>query len=414
MYSFPLDKNLSIKEYNTAMADKKLINKMSPKILVLLSIGHMMADINQGAIPALLPFLKESMGLSYTMAGVILLVSNFASSITQPLFGVIADKRSQGWLIPVGIFLASISFSLTGIAPGYITLLILVFFSGMGVAAFHPEGFRMAHYFTGKKQATGMSIFSVGGNFGFALGPMILAYVITFWHLKGTLFFSAIGIPATLLFMFAVPKLNEPIIKFKENEKLLPKKAPPTFKAWATLFLLILIVTMRSWTNMGVVTYIPFYYINYLHGNPLYAGKLVFVFLVSGTIGTLAGAPFADRFGHRTLLMGSFLFSTPLLFLLPRIQGNIIFLVIGIAGMILISSFSVTVVMAQTIIPQYLGLAAGFMVGFAIGTGGIGVTLLGKVADIWSVPVALKTIAFMPILGFLLALMLPYPPKRKS
>ena len=126
----------------------------------------MMADINQGAIPALLPFLKESMGLSYTMAGVILLVSNFASSITQPLFGVIADKRSQGWLIPVGIFLASISFSLTGIAPGYITLLILVFFSGMGVAAFHPEGFRMAHYFTGKKQATGMSIFSVGGNFG--------------------------------------------------------------------------------------------------------------------------------------------------------------------------------------------------------------------------------------------------------
>jgi FSR family fosmidomycin resistance protein-like MFS transporter len=159
------------------------------------------------------------------------------------------------------------------------------------------------------------------------------------------------------------------------------------------------------------MTYIPFYYIDYLKGDPLFAGKLVFVFLFCGAAGTLIGAPIADRFGHRLFVRISMLLTTitlPVIFI-PAIEKSILlFVVLGIQGMLLVSSFSVTIVMAQKLLPSKLGIASGLMVGFAIGTGGLGVTILGIVADHYGVPTALYSIAILPLVGFLLSMFLRY------
>ena len=48
----------------------------------------------------------------------------------------------------------------------------LIVVSGLGVAAFHPEGSKFAAYASGRRRASGMSFFSIGGNFGYALGPL--------------------------------------------------------------------------------------------------------------------------------------------------------------------------------------------------------------------------------------------------
>jgi len=173
------------------------------------------------------------------------------------------------------------------------------------------------------------------------------------------------------------------------------------------LTILILVVTMRSWIQMGLVTFIPFYYINYLKGDPLLAGKMVTTFLISGTIGTLLGARLADRWGHKFFLTLTMLLMIPLLILFLQVQGWGAFVVLALSGFVLIASFSVTVVMAQDLLPGKLGMASGLMVGFAIGTGGMGVTLLGLVADTWGVPIALQTLTVIPIMGFLLCLFLP-------
>ena len=116
------------------------IQKMEKKALSLLSLGHMVTDINQGALPVLLPFIKEALHISYAKAGLILLLANLASSIIQPAFGHLSDRHPQGWFLPGGILLASIAFSLTGFAWNYEVLLLLVILSGIGVATFHPEG----------------------------------------------------------------------------------------------------------------------------------------------------------------------------------------------------------------------------------------------------------------------------------
>src|SRR5512142_878857 len=145
--------------------------KMNLKVLLVLSFGHLVTDIYQGALPALLPFLKARLSLSYALAGAILMAATFASSIMQPVFGYLSDQREKILLLPLGCLAAGVGLSLLSTPSRYAPVLLLVMISGLGVAAYHPEGYKTAHYFTGKNLATGMSVFSVGENLGFALGP---------------------------------------------------------------------------------------------------------------------------------------------------------------------------------------------------------------------------------------------------
>ena len=156
------------------------MSKFNLKILLVLSMGHLITDIYQSALPAILPFLKENLSLSYTMAGVILLAANFTSSLIQPLFGYLSDRQEKAFLLPLGCLCAGLGFSLLSFPSSYTLILMLVIISGFGIASYHPEGYKTAHFFTGEKRVTGMAIFAVGGNVGFALGPIIAIYIIKY------------------------------------------------------------------------------------------------------------------------------------------------------------------------------------------------------------------------------------------
>jgi MFS transporter, FSR family, fosmidomycin resistance protein len=387
--------------------------KMNTTALVILSAGHMATDINQGALPALLPFFKGTFGLSYTAAGIILLAGNLTSSVIQPAFGYLSDRKPIGWLLPLAPFTACLGMSLTGLLPHYSLLLISVSIFGLGAASFHPEGYKTAYFFTGEKKATGMSIFSVGGNLGMALGPVWALTLVTAFGMKGTLGMIVPGILMTVVFLFSISWLTIPVqaafkqVKTNEKSRLSRDQI-------RTLLVLVSFVIVRSWIQMGLVAFIPFYYIDYLKGDPLYAGKLISVYLMAGALGTLLGAPFADRWGHKKFLSITMLSTFPLLLVFYFSGSSVItFLSLGIAGMVVISTFSPSVIMAQVLLPQHLGMAAGIMVGFAVGTGGVGVTLLGTVADIWGVPMAMKTILAMPLIAYGISLLVKYPPKKE-
>jgi FSR family fosmidomycin resistance protein-like MFS transporter len=379
------------------------------KVLLILSLGHLVVDIYQGALPAILPFLKEKLELSYALTGMILMASNFTSSILQPLFGYVSDKKAMAFLLPLGLLAAGVGFSLLPFSGHLALILGLVVISGLGVASYHPEGYKTAHFFTGQRAATGMSIFSVGGNIGFSLGPILSMYII---HAFGFSALPVIVVPALLCVAVVLANRRMIMMPVAVHSEAVKRDIPGISKlAYTSLGMVILIVVMRSWTQIGLMTYIPFYYIDYLKGDPLFAGKLVFVFLFCGAVGTLAGAPIADRFGHRFYVRLSMLLTAialPVMFI-PAIEKSILlFVVLGIQGMLLVSSFSVTIVMAQKLLPSKLGIASGLMVGFAIGTGGLGVTILGVVADHYGVPTALYSIAILPLVGFVLSMFLRY------
>ena len=389
------------------------MSKFNLKILLVLSLGHLVTDIYQSALPAILPFLKENLSLSYTMAGVILMAANFTSSLIQPLFGFLSDRQEKAFLLPLGCLCAGAGFSLLSSPSSYALILMLVIISGFGIALYHPEGYKTAHFFTGKKRVTGMAIFAVGGNLGFALGPIISIYIIKymgFSSLPATIVPSLVFV-AIIIFYWRDISITE----IKGNKAADREVAHERRKgAYISLSIVIAIVIMRSWTQMGLMSYIPFYYINHLKGDPLYAGKLVFVLLLGGVIGTLGGAPLADRWGHKRYLILSMFLSTLIMPVIFIIDGYMLFVVLGFLGMTLISTFSVTVVMAQQLMPKNLGVASGLIVGFAIGAGGVCVTLLGVIADHFGVPVALKSIMILPFAGFLLSAFLRYPEDSKT
>jgi FSR family fosmidomycin resistance protein-like MFS transporter len=389
---------------------EKLI-EMNKKALALLSAGHLVTDVNQGALPALLPFFKEALNLSYTMSGTMLLASNITSSIIQPAFGHLSDKRPIGWLLPLAPLTACLGLSLAGIIPNYALVILFLILSGFGIASFHPEGFKTAYFFTGDKKATGMSIFAVGGNLGFALGPIVALSLVTRFGLHGTLGLILPGVFIAVPLALNLSMLTTPV-KSAHKEASKETKIPLTTNQKVSFLLLIGIATIRAWTQIGLATYIPFYYIDHLKGNPLYAGKLVSTFLLAGALGTLVGAPLADRWGHKRFLSITLILSVPLLILFYYSSGAMSFIILGIAGMVLISTFALTTVMAQALLPHNLGTASGMMVGFTISAGGIGVTLLGAIADSWGVPMAIKSVFVLPLIAFVLSLLVKNPPQR--
>jgi MFS transporter, FSR family, fosmidomycin resistance protein len=384
---------------------------MNRKVLALLSVAHLVTDVNQGALPALLPFFKESLNLSYTLAGVILLLGNISSSVIQPAFGYISDKHPTKWFLTIAPLIACLGLGLTGLAPSYFPLLICVIVSGTGVASFHPEGYKTAHFFTGEKKATGMAIFSVGGNLGMGLGPIFALTLIHTFGGKGT---TAMVVPGILMAgaLLLLTSWQTPSTPSPSAQKKSEKKEPLSPKTKRSLLILIGVVIFRYWTQLGLLAYIPFYYIDTLKGNPIYVGALTSTFLMAGAAGTLIGGPLADRWGHRKFLSITMILVVPLLLLFYTMKGPILFVILGITGMALICTFSVTVVMGQALLPQRLGMASGLMVGFSVGTGGVGVTLLGMIADAWGVPAAMNSILILPVLGFILSLLVDYPPKR--
>lgn len=381
------------------------------KILLILSLGHFVTDIYQGALPAILPFLRERLGLTYSLAGLLLFASNITSSVIQPLFGLLSDRRERPFLLPLGVLVAAAAFALIPLPSRFAPLLILVVLSGLGVAAFHPEGFKTAAHFTGARAASGMAVFSVGGYFGFAVAPMMALAIVTrlgFSYLPLMALFALLFLAVLAAFWKTVAASQSlPGAEAVDGEER--RRTERGIRLPLSLVILIGTVVIRSWIHAGLMTYIPFYYIDYLKGDPVIAGQLVSVFLLGGVAGTILGSPLADRWGHKRYLVLSMSLSAVMFPFVLMAQGWALSLMLGLFGMVLISTFSVTVVMAQRLLPGNLGVASGLMVGFAIGTGGLGVTILGVLADHRGVPFALQSIAVLPVVGVALSLLVRYP-----
>src|SRR6476469_9839948 len=176
--------------------------------LVTLASGHAAADLCQGSIPALIPFLIAQRGYSYSAAGALLLVVTVGSSIIQPLFGALSDRLQLWWLIPVGVALSAVGIAGAGVTHAFWLTCLVVGVGGLGVAAFHPEGARYANYASGSQRGTGMSLFSVGGNTGFALAPVLITPAVLLVGLSGTLIVAILPAIAALVLAIELPKLK--------------------------------------------------------------------------------------------------------------------------------------------------------------------------------------------------------------
>jgi MFS transporter, FSR family, fosmidomycin resistance protein len=376
---------------------------MNP-LLALLSFSHMAADIVQGALPALLPFLKDRYGLSYAASGALLMAAHLTSSGIQPLFGYFTDRRPLPALMPIGCLVSGLGIALLPFAPSLPWLVAVIIVLGLGTAAFHPEGFKATAAVVQERRATGMSFFSVGGNLGFAIGAPAALYLVSQLGLVGTVGLALPCLVATVLLVISLPALSHRAAAVRAARTVGPSRRP-----LYAISLIVAIVVLRSWAQLGLSAFIPFLYRAELDRNPEFVATLLFLFLGAGTVGTLLGGPLADRVGHRRMLFGSLLLQVPLITAFLQASGVWVFILACAVGATIVSTFSVTIVMAQELFPQRMATASGVIAGFAIGTGGVGVTLLGAVADRYGLPVATHLIVGLPAVGAFFAFLLPLP-----
>ena len=378
--------------------------KPHTKLIALLALGHFVIDANQGALPAVLPFLKQWHGLTYAQVAMLVLAGNLTSSLIQPLFGYLSDRIARRWVLPLSIVVSGVGIALLGLAPGYAASLALVVVMGLGVASWHPEGYKTASGVAGERKATALSLFSLGGNVGIAVGAPLVTFLVAGLGRHGTL---GMLVPTAIVGAFMLAAL--PMVTRESIPRAGSRARARGANMPGAMAVLILVVTIRAWATLGFSTFVPFYYVDTLKADPQIVGVLLFVFLGAGALGTVIAGPIADRVGPRPFIRWVLLASLPFgaLFLLAR--GPLAFVALACFGGVLTSSFSVSVLLGQAYLPRNAGMASGLIVGFAIGLGGAGVTALGWVADTWGVPTALWISALMPLVAFAVTRFLPPP-----
>ena len=369
-----------------------------------LSVGHAITDMSQGAVPALLPFLIDARGYSYAAASALVLASTVSSSVVQPLFGLLSDRAAMAWVIPLGVLLSGLGLAGVGVAPTYELTLLAVLVSGLGVAAFHPEGSRYANYVSGRRRATGMARFGVGGNVGFALGPIVTTPIVLAFGLSGTL---VLALPAALcaaVLLRELPRLRG----FAPASPAVEEGHDPADEdQWGPFVRLGGVILMRTFFYFGLSTFVALYFVAELDASNAEANAALAVLLFAGALGTLAGGPLADRYGRRAFLLATTSVLAPLAFLFLASGPLVATAVLALIGAATISTFSLTTLMGQEYLPRRIGLASGVTLGLAIGLGGVGAGLFGLLADRVGVRSTLEIVALLPLLALPLVLSLP-------
>ena len=374
--------------------------------MAALSAGHCATDFANGALPALLPFFVDRFHLSYTLAATVMLASAASSSLIQPLFGAWSDKRGAIWLLPAGVAVAGIGIALAAAAPAYWLVLLLVVISGLGVAAYHPEGSKFAAYAGGRKRASAMSLFSIGGNVGYALGPTVTTPLVLALGLTGGLLLSLPVLGVALALLVVSPYLArfapEPGAAGRAEGEDRP----------GALALLLGVIAFRSVAWFGLITFVPLWEVSLGHSKAE-GSHLLSLMLLAGGLGTLAAGPLADRLGRRPVLNVSLVATAPLILVYVLVGGIPGAIALAFVGVCVIGTFGVTMVMSQEYLPSRIGMASGLSIGLSIGLGGIAAVGLGALADSVDLEAAMYAAAAAPLAGLALALLLPSTGSRR-
>jgi FSR family fosmidomycin resistance protein-like MFS transporter len=373
--------------------------------MAVLATGHGAVDFASGAVPALLPFLTERFELSYTAAAGVMLAATLSSSLVQPAFGWFSDRHGAMWLLPAGLLLAAVGVGLAGVAPSYPLVLVAVLAGGIGIAAYHPEGAKFALFASGRRRASGMSYFNIGGNTGYALGPIIVTPLVVWLGLSGTLVAALPVVAVAVAVSIALPRLGS-IHPARSGVPALGGVDRPR-----AMGLLVGVILFRSFTWFGLITFVPLWLVSQGHSKSD-GNRLLALMLVSGVAGALVFGPIADRVGLRRTLLGSTLALPPLVLVFLHSGGVPAAVALMLVGACIVGTFGVVMVLSQCYLPQHVAMASGLNVGLAIGLGGLAAVALGAVADAVDLMTALTVCAVAPVLAAALCLLLPAPDER--
>ena len=376
------------------------------RVLVALSVAHLLNDTLQSVIPALYPLLKDSFGLSFTQIGMITFTYQLTGSVLQPLVGGYTDRRPKPYSLACGMGFTLVGLLLFARAAQFNTLVLAAGLTGTGSAIFHPEASRLARLASGGRHGFAQALFQVGGNLGSSLGPLFAALVIVPRGQTHVLW-------ATLLALGGIWLLARLGTWYRDHLAARPHgrtgsaahSSGPLSRRGVALALAVLVALIFSKYVylVSLSSYYTFYLIERFGVSVQQAQIYLFVFLFAVAAGTIIGGPVGDRIGRKYVIWVSILGVAPFTILLPYmgLAGTVLLTVV--IGVVLASAFSAILVYAQELVPGKVGMIAGLFFGLAFGIAGIGSALLGKLADHTSIEYVFHVCSYLPLIGFVTA-----------
>lgn len=378
--------------------------------LALLSGSHAVDDLYQSAVPAILPFLVLERGYSYAAAAGIVFAATIVSSVAQPAFGVMADRRSLPWLPPLSLLVAGGGIALVGLGSSYWWTWAVVALSGLGVAAYHPSAARAARIVAGPS-AQGMSWFALGGHVGLALGPLLATPLLLTFGLRGT---PLLFLPALLMAIVLLVAMGR--TRIGASVPVAARASGTTDRAddWRSFTWLTGIVVMRSIGYFGLVTMLALYVIGRFHTDEATGSLALTTMLVAGAIASVPGGWLADRWGRIPVLrLGYTLLIPALLLLLWAPSTAFALLAAALFGIALYLPFAVQTTLGQDYLPNRLGTASGVTLGLAIAAGGMFAPVFGVIGDHYGLHTAIALLLALPPIALLITFRLPETRQRR-
>lgn len=392
---------------------------MEKKKILLLALGHLSCDVNSGALPAALPYLRSAHGLDYQATGGLMFAYSCLSSIIQPVFGLLADRFSKPWFLPLGVALAGCGIACMAFLNSYWAIFTAIAVSGVGAALFHPEGARHANRVSGESKGVGLSIFSIGGNSGFILGPLLVAAFAGSFGMQGMAVFAALGLTMATILLWGITRLDRITPPSPQESPQAASGTATTARTpvnnWHEFSRLIVVIVARSTVFVGLNSLIPLYWVN-MFGQSKAAGAVALVvFCASGVACNIMGGMLSDRIGCVPVIRLAFTIM-PLAVLAFSLAPSVAwaYATLPLLGFVLYAPFSSQVVLGQRLLARNIGFASGVTLGLSISLGGVAQPFLGRVGDMAGLPMAIRVLAAVAAVGATFSYLLSRGPESRG
>jgi FSR family fosmidomycin resistance protein-like MFS transporter len=367
------------------------------KHLPLLAVGHGSVDLYQGLVPVLIPFLVLERHYDYAAVAGFVLAATALSAAAQPLFGLVTDRWSAPWLVPVSMAACGAGTLLVGLADSYLATLAAIAVTGLGVAAYHPQAARTARVVTGGGSVA-MSWFSLGGSVGFMLAPVIAAPVLAIGGLAATPWLVT---PAVLGLLTTVP--------LRVRGTVHTRASGAGTDDWPAFRRLTAVVVLRSIVYVGLSGFVGLHVASQVDGGGGVASAAVFALFAGSATGTVLGGWFAKRWHRVHVMRVAYLAAAAAVAGVVVVPGPAVFGFVVVAAVLLAVPFSLHITLGQDYLPSRPGTASGVTLGLAVSAGGLFAPALGAVADATSLRLALALLVPAALVAWFLSRRLVEP-----
>jgi len=385
------------------MTIPKPSDKVNYKIIFVLTLVHFSGDFYSSFFTPLLPAFVNKLGLTLAQVGLITGLVRFLAFIIQPVVGYMADRYETRKIVLTGLFLAFFCIPFSGMAPNFLSLLVVLCLGSIGSSMFHPATTGMIPLYSGNRTGFCLSIYNTGGTLSFALGPVFITWYVARYGLEAMPFTLILGLVA---FIFCLKYLPIPVSENLSHLGFIGSIKESLGKVYKPIFLIWVVMVLRAITGQAFMTFMPIFLTN--KGHDLTSVGLIFaLFIVGGTLSGLLAGYMADRTDFKKIFFLSFILMPPTLLLYLFLQGGWVYLGSFLAGFTVLASLPLGVVMAQKLAPKSRAMVSSLMMGFAYGLGGAITPLVGKLADIYGLETILFYSAFIPLLCLVFILKFP-------